>query len=64
MPTLKTIVNRIKQRSFVNEEVGATAVEYGLMTALIAGIIVVAVQALGASVNAAFLQVGGALAGV
>ena len=38
---------------------GATAVEYGLMVALIAGVIVLAVTALGAKVNTIFTTVTG-----
>jgi pilus assembly protein Flp/PilA len=41
-----------------NEE-GATAVEYGLLVALIAGVIVLAVTALGAQVNTVFTTVTG-----
>ncbi len=39
------------------DEDGATAVEYGLMVAAIAAIIVVIVFALGSKVNAAFTKV-------
>jgi pilus assembly protein Flp/PilA len=38
---------------------GATAVEYGLMVALIAGVIVLAVTALGAKVQTIFTTVTG-----
>ena len=38
---------------------GATAVEYGLMVSLIAGVIVLAVTALGLRVNAIFTSVTG-----
>lgn len=41
----------------LHSEKGATAVEYGLMVALIAAVIVVAVTALGTEVNAAFNKV-------
>ena len=37
-----------------NEETGATAVEYGLLVALIAAVIVVVVLALGGVINQAF----------
>ena len=37
-----------------NSERGATAVEYGLMVALIAAVIVVAVSTLGGKINDAF----------
>ena len=43
------------------EEEGATAVEYGLMVALIAAVIVGIVGTLGGQVNAAFTTVSGAL---
>ncbi|MDX6309233.1 MAG: pilus assembly protein Flp/PilA [Nocardioidaceae bacterium] len=43
------------------DETGATAVEYGLLVALIAAVIVVAVGLLGGKVNHAFKLVGNAL---
>jgi pilus assembly protein Flp/PilA len=46
---------------FMREEEGATAVEYGLMVALIAAIIVGTVAALGVKVNTAFSTVNAAL---
>jgi pilus assembly protein Flp/PilA len=45
------------------EEGGATAVEYALMVALIAAVIIVAVQALGNNAKDKFSQVGSAVAG-
>lgn len=42
---------------FAKKERGATAVEYGLMVALIAAVIVVVVGTLGGQVNAAFQKV-------
>ncbi len=39
---------------FVNDEEGATAIEYGLMAALIAAVIIGVVTALGTKVNQAF----------
>jgi pilus assembly protein Flp/PilA len=45
-------MDRIK--NFFKDESGATAVEYGLMVALIAVVIIGAVQALGGKVNTAF----------
>ena len=44
-------------RSFVRDEEGATAVEYGLMVALIAAVIVVIVKSVGTKVNTAFTTV-------
>ena len=42
---------------FMNDEEGATAIEYGLLAALIAAIIVGTVGSLGTSVNTAFSNV-------
>jgi pilus assembly protein Flp/PilA len=50
-------------RQFVKEEEGATAVEYGLMVALIAAVIVTVVATLGGQVNTAFNTVSAALPG-
>ena len=44
-----------------DEEEGATAVEYGLMVALIAVAIIVTVRALGTGLDGLFQQVTGAL---
>ena len=41
-----------------DEEKGATAVEYGLMVALIAVVIIAAVTILGTSLNALFTSIG------
>ena len=49
---------------FVKEEDGATAVEYGLMVALIAAVIVTIVGTLGNQVLAAFTKVSAALPAV
>jgi pilus assembly protein Flp/PilA len=48
---------------FMHEEEGATAVEYGLMVALIAAVIVGVVATLGTQVNTAFTTVSSALPG-
>ena len=47
----------IQSRLLVARDKGATAVEYGLMVALIAAVIVVAVTALGTNTNATFTNV-------
>ena len=44
-----------------NQDRGATAVEYGLMVALIAGVIVLAVTALGGKLNTIFETVKNAM---
>ncbi len=49
-------------KSFWNGEEGATAVEYGLMVALIAGVIVATVTLLGQAVNTTFSAVTTAIA--
>jgi len=49
-----------KFQARVHGDEGATAVEYGLMVALIAGVIFVAVGLLGGAVNNAFNTVLGA----
>lgn len=39
---------------FINDESGATAVEYGLMASLIAGVIILSVTGLGQKIDAVF----------
>jgi pilus assembly protein Flp/PilA len=51
------------QSRFVRDERGATAVEYGLMVALIAVVIIAAVTALGSALSTKFTTVGGAVSG-
>ena len=46
---------------FLQDESGVTAIEYGLLAALIAVVIVTAVTSIGTSVNAAFTAVATAL---
>ena len=46
---------------FVRDESGATAIEYGLIAALIAVVIIVAVTAVGNNLSATFTQVAGAV---
>jgi len=50
-----------KIMAFINDEEGATAVEYGLLVGLIAVVIIVAVTALGNKLNALFLAITAAL---
>jgi pilus assembly protein Flp/PilA len=50
-----------KIMNFFRDEEGATAVEYGIMVALIAAVIIVAVQDVGELVNDAFNAVVTAL---
>jgi pilus assembly protein Flp/PilA len=46
---------------FVKDESGATAIEYGLIVALIAVVIITAVTTLGTKLNKAFTSVGSQL---
>lgn len=53
----KLAAKLITLRTTMSSEKGATAVEYGLMVALIAAVIVVAVTALGTKLNTTFQDV-------
>jgi pilus assembly protein Flp/PilA len=46
---------------FLKDESGATAIEYGLIAAAIAVVIIGAVQALGTNVSSTFDEVAGAM---
>jgi len=48
---------------FVRDEEGASAVEYGLLAALIAAVIVGAVTALGTTLSAKFSEIKAAISG-
>ena len=50
-------------RRFINDQAGVTAIEYGLIAALIAVVIIVAVTTVGTSLSATFTSIGTALAG-
>jgi pilus assembly protein Flp/PilA len=56
---VQTFVTRTVQR---DDDRGATAVEYGLMVALIAIVIIVAVTAVGTNLAALFTEIAGELA--
>ena len=47
---------------FLTNESGATAIEYGLIAALIAAVIVTAVTTIGTNLNSTFTTVGAKLA--
>ena len=53
-----------KLMNFLKDEEGATAVEYGLMVALIAVVIILAVTFLGTTLRDLFSSVGENIAGV
>jgi pilus assembly protein Flp/PilA len=48
-------------KNFLRNESGATAIEYGLIAALIAVVIIGAVTAVGTSLNTTFSSVAGAV---
>ncbi len=50
-----------KMIRFFKDEEGATAVEYGLLVALIAAVIIVTVGTLGTKMNAPFNRIAGLL---
>ncbi|MBV9973859.1 MAG: Flp family type IVb pilin [Hyphomicrobiales bacterium] len=60
---LKSFVQRVKLAPFLKDEVGATAVEYGLLAALISVVIIVSVTAVGTQIVKTFTTVKNALAG-
>ena len=60
MVSMMAFVAGVKDR-FTSEEKGATAVEYGLLVALIAAVIVAVVATLGTQINAAFGTIAGKL---
>ncbi len=53
------MVNQIKR--FMNDEEGATAIEYGLLAALIAAVIVGAVTAVGTALDGTFNSIAGSV---
>ena len=50
-------------KKFLRDESGATAIEYGLIAALISVVIITAVTTVGQNLNTTFTSVGGALGG-
>lgn len=56
---MSTFVSAV--RSFMADEDGVTALEYGMIAALIAAVIVTVVKGLGQSVEGAFQQIADAL---
>jgi pilus assembly protein Flp/PilA len=57
---MKSLLAKIK--NFVREEEGASAVEYGLLVALIAVVIIAAVTTLGTNLSGTFNYVAGKVA--
>jgi pilus assembly protein Flp/PilA len=58
---MKYFVSRVK--SFLREEEGVTAIEYALIAALIAVVIIVGATAVGTNINVMFSYIAGQLAG-
>lgn len=58
---MQNIIATAKQ--FINDESGATAVEYGLIVCLIAAVIVAIVSTLGGQIKIAFTTVSNELVG-
>ena len=56
---MKNLLTKIK--NFIHEEEGASAVEYGLLVALIAVVIIAGVTLLGNNLNALFTNVAGSI---
>ena len=52
-----------KLTQFFKDEDGATAVEYGLMVALIAAVVIAGATILGSETNTTFEKVGGVVGG-
>ena len=48
-------------KNFINNESGATAIEYGLIAALVSVVIITALTALGSKLNTTFTNVSNAL---
>ena len=53
---MKTLLNR-----FVTDESGATAIEYGLIAALLAVAIIASVQAVGTNLTGTYTKISGTL---
>lgn len=60
----KLIILREKIREFFREEDGASAIEYTIIAALLAAILVTAMGTLGTSIEGAFTYISGVLNGV
>jgi pilus assembly protein Flp/PilA len=59
--TMTTLASRLRSALASRQERGATAVEYGLLVALIAAVIVVIVATLGQQISGAFQTIVTAL---
>jgi pilus assembly protein Flp/PilA len=55
---LRGLLDRVRRTRFLREDRGVTAIEYGLIAALIAVVINGAVRAVGTDLNSVFTTVG------
>ena len=51
-------------RKFLTDESGATAIEYGILTAMVAVAVVAALPVIGDAITAAFAKVTAAISGI
>ncbi|AOK55739.1 hypothetical protein WT67_06270 [Burkholderia stagnalis] len=58
---LRGLLARIRRSNFLRDDSGVTAIEYGLIAALIAVVIIGAVQIVGQDLNGVFTTVGNEL---
>ncbi|AOJ67103.1 Flp family type IVb pilin [Burkholderia ubonensis] len=58
---LREVLARVRRSSFLRDDGGVTAIEYGLIAALIAVVIIGAVQLVGTDLNGIFTTVGNEL---
>lgn len=52
---------RVLLQSFVTDDSGATAIEYGLIAALIAVVVITALNSIGTNLNTSFMSIAGNL---
>ncbi|KVV46629.1 Flp family type IVb pilin [Burkholderia ubonensis] len=59
--SLRQLLARVRRSSFLRDDSGVTAIEYGLIAALIAVVIIGAVQLVGQDLNGVFTTIGNEL---
>ncbi len=59
MKTVRKFIGKLRR-----DEKGVTALEYGLLAALIAAVIIVSVQGLGSTIDTTFSNIDSAMSGV
>ncbi|MGZ2748411.1 Flp family type IVb pilin [Burkholderia stagnalis] len=58
---MHAVLSRVRRSNFLRDDSGVTAIEYGLIAALIAVVIIGAVQIVGQDLNGVFTTVGNEL---